>query len=83
MIKNLTILLKKSSATEKAFRTPSLTNQGINLLYLVNLSTQAKIVLCLLQRGRSVMKSIVQDMKLPFGTGNGYHKPGWDSVEDF
>ena len=74
--KILTILSKKRFATEEALRAPSPTKQGISLQYLVNQSIQVKIALYQLQRCRSVIKSILQDINLPFRMGNGYNEPG-------
>ena len=74
--KSHTSLSRKSFATEGALRAPSLIKQGINLQYLVYLSTQVKIALYPLKRGRSMIKTILQDTDFPFGTGSGYDKPG-------
>ena len=68
--KNLTTLSKKGFAAEEALR-----KHGISLQYLFNLLTQVKIALFSLQRGRSMIKSILQDTNLPFGTDYSYKKP--------
>ena len=74
--KNITKFSKNSFATEEALRAPYPTKKDKSLQYLVNLSTQIKIVLLPLKIGRSMVKSILKDTILPFETGNGYKKPG-------
>ena len=81
--KNLTALSKKRFATKEALRAPSLTRQVLGLQYLVNQSKEVKIALHWLQKGRSMIKSTLQDTNLPFGIGNGYNKLGGDQVEDY
>ena len=74
IVYSFTILSKKSFATKEALRAPSPTKQGISLLYLVKPSTQVTIALYQLGKGRSVIKSVLQDINLPFRTSNHYNK---------
>ena len=76
--KNLTILSNKSIATEEALRAPYPTKQGIGLQYLVNVSTQVRIALYPIQKGSSMIKSILQDTNLFLRTGYVYNKVGLD-----
>ena len=83
MPKTLTTCSKNKAATVGADSAPSPTIYGTNLTNFDNLSTQVKIVLEPLHKGRSVMKSMVHVSKRPTGVSRGCNNPAGAWVESF
>jgi len=75
MPKCLTTLWKNKLATYMAVSSSSPMKHGINFLYFDKWSTHMNMALKLCARGRSVMKSILQDWNLAAGMGNGWCNP--------
>jgi membrane-bound metal-dependent hydrolase YbcI (DUF457 family) len=64
------------------FGASSVVLYGINLTYLLNLSTIVNMPSKPFDTGKCVIKSMLMDSKQEFGTGNGCSNPAGFCVED-